>query len=261
MQLDVQKVNEFICKVFNYYNGRINIFNPAVLRIEWAIRHTSATGANTRNPNVVTVFPRVIERHFHEPHWFYYNIILCIIHELYHIDQDISFIRMTREPDYVRSIEAVVEMESYLYIANHQHELAEQFGFEDVIPYNEYYNAVKDSYETGALFVRKNYRTHMRSILKDLLNCEEHVVINNFDNAFTDPNSKISVIINNLMFVLKDGNLCMPVLQLNQILEEQFFQYSLRFAELNFGNVSGEPNHKMLVITTDCSNILGKIII
>ena len=79
MQLDVQYVNEFIYKVFNYYNGRINIFNPAVLHIEWVRKMNSENGATTRNPNVITIFPRVIQRYFPDPYWFYYNIILCII--------------------------------------------------------------------------------------------------------------------------------------------------------------------------------------
>ena len=261
MQLDVQYVNEFIYKVFNYYNGRINIFNPAVLHIEWVRKMNSENGATTRNPNVITIFPRVIQRYFPDPYWFYYNIILCIIHELHHVDQDISFVRMATDAMYVHNIEAVVEMDTYLYMANHQREIAEQFGFQDIIPYNKYYESAKGLFETGELFIRRDYRMHMISILKDFLNCDNHPLIAKFDTAFIDPTTKIDVIINDKMFTLKDKELCMPVAQLNSILEEEFFKYNLRYAELNFGVVSGAVNTKMLVITTKCSNFIGKAVL
>lgn len=261
MQLDAQHVNEFIYKVFNYYNGRINTFNPAVLHIEWTRHMGSENGATTRNPNVVTIFPRVIERHFSDPYWFHYNIILCIIHELHHIDQDISFIRMSQDPNYLHNIESIVELDSYLFMANHQREIAEQFGFEDIIPYNKYYDAAKDLFETGSLFIRKDYRTHMLSVLKDFLNCEEHPVIIKFDTVFQIPSSNIDVFINDKLFALKKGNLCMPIAQLNEILEDEFFKYNLRYAELAFGVDMNDKsgNSRILFIKTKCSNFIGKI--
>lgn len=261
MQLDTQQINKFIYNVFNYYNGRINIFNPAVLHIEWVRKMNSSNGATTRNPNIITIYPMVIYRHFADPHWFYYNIILCIIHELFHIDQDISYIQMATNPKYVHEIESIVEMESYLYIANHQIEILMQFGFEDTIPYNNYYNAIKDTFEIGKLYTRRDYRTHMISILKDILHCEEHPIIDKFDSVFRQINSNINVILNGSTFVLKNKNLCMPIAQLNEILEQEFFRYNLRSANVWFINSSAEENTKVLIINSDCSNFIGKVVL
>ena len=77
-----QQMNEFITNAFNYFNGRINIFNKARLIINWCNMESSCTGGLTTNPNCVTIFPCVIERYSSTEIDFLLNVILIIIHEL-----------------------------------------------------------------------------------------------------------------------------------------------------------------------------------
>ena len=252
-----QKVNDFITRVFNYYNGRINIFNLAVLQIEWSLRLDSTNGATARNPNIVTIFPLVTARYSDDIYWFYHNLIISIIHELFHTDQVVCYVRMY-EPEYCKAIESVVEMETYLYIANNQSELQREFGFVDRVPYMNYYPAIESTFETGRLYQRRDYRTHCIAILQDLLHKYTDELINEFDKAFCDMTSVIYCKINDKSFILKNKDLCMPVMQLNQILYEEYYRYNLRGSRTKFIS-DFSTNEHLLMVRSDCSNYMGKI--
>ena len=161
-------VNGFIISVFDYYNGRINPFNIAKLQIEWTHQYTSSNGATSRNPNVVTIYPLVLDRFFKDPYWFKFNIINCIIHELMHTDQEINFLKMRNDITYRTMIENITEMETFLYISNNRIDIYKKFGlkFNNMDPY---YPALYNSgLETGRRYRRRNYFTHMISILQEI---------------------------------------------------------------------------------------------
>jgi len=255
---DIETVNAFIVSVFNYYNGKINPFNIARLQIDWTHQYGSSNGATSRNPNVVTVYPLVLDRYFENPYWFNFNIINCIIHELTHTDQEINFLKMKSDINYRTLIENITEMETFLYMSNHRIEIQRVFG----VKYNNmdpYYPALYNSgLETGCRYIRRNYYTHMISMLQEITHSESNDIIEYFRIAFTDINSVIIMRINNKEFTLKDHLQCMPLLQLNDIMEEEFYKYNLRSANSSINQLS--QNVYYLNIETKCKNIMMKLI-
>ena len=170
------RIEEFTIKVFNLYNGRINVFNkPAKLNIEWALRYNSNNGGSARNPSNITIYPEVIRRAVADEYHFWYNLIVCVIHELFHVDQVICYPKLMYDEAYKNIIESAVEMETYLFIANHQYEIAQSIGFDDRIRYDQYYDAIKDKFETGRLYQRRDYHSHMISVLQDMLFTEKGI--------------------------------------------------------------------------------------
>lgn len=258
MIYDKEEVNRFILSVFDYYNGRINPFNIARLKIEWSHQYGSTNGATSRNPNIITVYPLVLNRYFKDEYWFKFNIINCIIHELTHTDQQINFLRMKSDISYRTLIENITEMETFLYMSNHRIEIQRVFG----LNYNNmdpYYPALYSSgLETGYMYIRRNYFTHMISMLQEITHSENNPIIELFCKVFNDANSVIIMNINNKEFTLKDQLHCMPLLQLNGIMEEEFYKYDLRSANSSMNQLS--QNVYYLSIDTKCKNIMMKII-
>ena len=256
-------ISTFITRVFNYYDGYINTFNtPAVLNIDYSLQYNSHIGGTSRNPNVVTIYPYILERYSDSLNEFYYNLIVTIIHELYHVDQDINYIKMIFDPAYAKQIEYTVEAYTYLYIANHQHEIAQQFGYCDPREYSVYSSFVEEHYETGQLYHRRDYYTHLISILRDIMydDSDENIIIEWFKQTFLNTESIIEIIINQKMFILKYKDRCIPLAQLNSILEEEFFKYNLRSATVEYEWGDANTNVYTLVIKTNCSQQLYHII-
>ena len=71
----IEAVNTIITNVFNYFNGRVNIFQKARLYINWCSVQGSSNGGLTTNPNCVIIYPRVIERYSNSKEEFIINII------------------------------------------------------------------------------------------------------------------------------------------------------------------------------------------
>lgn len=252
-------IDSLILKAFNIYNGRINIFNqPAMLQIDWLMHPNSGKAGTSANPNIITIYPSIIARHCTNMSWFKYQIILSIMHELYHTDQVINYPRMIMDPVYRDFIENVVEMESHLYLAHNKEQIKRDFGIDDLIESNKFYDILeKDGYETGTLFKRRNYKSHFIGLILDMLYGRKSTVIEALDFIFDDPNSIITVIFNeSISFTVKDGTLCMPLPQLNQIMYENFFQYNSRGALAQLRQTVGS-NIWRLYIKTSVSNRLG----
>lgn len=246
-----QRITKFAYRVFNFYNGKINIYNDAIMEVSWLYCIGSTRVATARNPNHITLFPMVLLRVF-EPnsYWFWFNLYAAIIHELFHTDQLISYIRMRNDPDYMRLIESHVEMETYLYIGSHLNEL-QQFGLDDRVGAMNYYGFAA-GFETGSLYQRGNYMEHMISMLKDILYLDEHPVLDEFRYIFSIPESRIDCKINEVYFNLKTEDRLFPIEKLNKIFEEQFFKYSLWRGEVCIN--SNMHNHYVLHISTSCRN-------
>ena len=259
MQVSKQESNDFINKVFNYYNGKINIFNKARMFIDWGLHLDTTTGGISMNPNIMYVFPRVILRFFPNPYWFKYNLVVCIIHELFHIDQDVNYHRMMVDPEYCQMIEHTVEIETYLYIANHRKEIYHVAGIADVVPEGGYYQSIVTAgFEHGYIYHRMTYYSHILSILQDLTHENQSETIDNVMKIMRDPNSKLELLwLRELVqFTLKDGPLCMPLEQLNDILYDLYFKYTLRGSRLTL--LQKDANSYILNIETRCSNLMYK---
>ena len=79
--IDKEYIESFSYKIFNYLNGKVNIFNcPATLTIEWAELYGRDTAAISMNPNIVILYPRIILRNVSYEYDLYYNIFISLIH-------------------------------------------------------------------------------------------------------------------------------------------------------------------------------------
>ena len=250
-------VNEFIEKIFNFYNGKINRFNTARLHIEWANLYNSTIGGQTMNPDIVYIFPTVLMRQFTDPYFFWFNTLVSTIHELFHIDQDINFLQMSN-PEYCRLIESAVEIETYLYIANHQIEIAQNIGFQDRTPPDIYYPSIASTFETGRLYKRRNYFSHCLNMIRQMMFITDNDITREFTSKFHDPQSIINIKINNCFFTLKDKMQCMPIQQLNDIMYNEFFKYTLQSSSIDLYNM--DDNITLLEINPQCTNLMGKFI-
>ena len=253
-----EPIIEFAHRVFDYYNGRINVFNnKAILYIDFVNVWGSGVVGTSRNPNIVYLYPYVLERYVETAYDFWYNMIVTIIHELHHIDQDINYIRLSKDSKYKEYIEDSVDVSTYLYIANNRKEILEKFGLENEMEANEYIDMLEQNFNMGYLYKRRNYLTHMVSMLRDLIYVDgDHPTIDKFIKIFNDLDSKIYVHINNTEFILKDGVYCMNVNQLNGIMEEEFFHYNLRYAFVEIVTKSISRKEYTMTISTNCSNLM-----
>ena len=122
---DRKEVEDFIHKVFNYYNGRINRIIPSFINIEWILDDLNTLGF-TNVAGTVTIYPMVFQYYSDSKIYFNLNIIMAIIHELHHVDQYIEYNQMHYRKDFVESIEFPVEFMTWC--ANHKCEISELTG-------------------------------------------------------------------------------------------------------------------------------------
>ena len=253
------EVEQFIHTVFDYYNGRINVYNRAKLEINWLMNHNSMVGAYSRNPNVVVIYPKAIYRYATNDNSFKYAMLMCIIHELYHQDQDIDYIRMVNDPQYKQYIENAVEVQTYLYIAYNVMNIERLFGVISPIDPSMYSTLLQNmgAYDLGR-YHRCTYVSHFISMFKEIMHSSNNSAIDIINNAFMDIKSIITVIFDNTKFVLKNGEYCMPMEQLNDILDDLFFKYSYRGASVNLNLVNG--TEYILTINSKCFKKLYSLI-
>lgn len=85
------EINDFIIKVFNYYNGKINIINnKAILNINWKQSKESITMGDCTIPNVITIYPVCIMCDYNDNE-LKMMIVETIVHELHHADQLLDY--------------------------------------------------------------------------------------------------------------------------------------------------------------------------
>ena len=257
--MDMQKSSEFISKAFHRYNGIINVFNPAILQINNCGTH-SQIGGKCAHPNIVSIFPRVIwtiAQNFDE---FKYIALVTIIHELHHCDQIIDYHKLRNNDEYKNVIESVTEMETYLYVANHAHEIASEFDIGCMTPYNKYYDVVcMMGYETGMPYQRRDYVSHLMCLITDMLSGRSEDIVSVLkERVLYDAESSLIIKIDNTEFYVKRGLLAMPLGQLNGLFYEGFFKYDLRGAVGQLKSNDGIT--WTLKIVTNCDKLLYNLV-
>ena len=229
-------INEFIVKVFSYYNGTINKVNyPALLQIEWINKHDIRSIGISTNPNVVRIYPAVLLRELGanaNEYEIKYNLLETIIHELFHTDQVIYYEMMVTNAQYRNAIEAQVELQTALYIATHSNEI-NMFIDNTVIDNDALNKVINRFYPIGGLYHRRTYTEHILIILSEI-----------FDKVYMDKisqdirfiiehntNLKIRVLLNNNELVIKEGANLASINQINMFFHNLYFQYSCRWKE------------------------------
>lgn len=104
----VEFSNEFIQKVFNFYNGKINKSVRAVLKINWAMPDEELWGT-TLSSGIVMIYPVAIILSSANEEVLRYVLYETVIHELSHIDQIVDYNRYVVDDEYKASVEACVE--------------------------------------------------------------------------------------------------------------------------------------------------------
>ena len=167
--INYNEINDFIIKVFNYYNGRINVINKAILDINWCNLNMCNAGGFSRLPNIVIINPMVILR-FHEYNEYIskVQIIETIIHELYHTDQLINYNLYISDINFNRFIEHSCELETSIYIAGHRQEIYNIFGIDVNIDKNQYNKIINYWYYPGIEYRRRYFYDHVFMCIDNL---------------------------------------------------------------------------------------------
>ena len=167
--VNYNEINDFINKVFKYYNGKINIINRAVLDINWCNLNMCNAGGYSRLPNIVIINPMVILR-FHEYNEYIVKmqIIETIIHELYHSDQMINYNLYVSDINYNKFIEHSCELETAIYIASHRQEIYNIFGIDIAIDKNQYNQIINYWYYPGVVYQRRYFHDHVFMCIDNL---------------------------------------------------------------------------------------------
>jgi hypothetical protein len=170
--INKEYVENFIRRVFNYYNGKINTCNIAVLKINWLCLAESEIGGSSFSPNIVEIYPQVISRFVNSEYEYYCTIIETIIHELYHQDQVVDYVLIASNRSYRLNIESAVEVETVIYLANNQIDILNNFGIDMAefiaLSYNNrlsVYDPVNRGYKRRSIFM--HYLIVIREIVYD----------------------------------------------------------------------------------------------
>ena len=225
---DIYYIENFITTVFNYYNGKINTFQLAILDINWANLYDSNNAGTTTSPNKVIIYPNVILRHVKDINIFKDIVLNTIIHELYHIDQFILY-PMLNNPAYRNRIENAVEFMVATYQANHTVEISSLLGHNFCID-NRALNAYINRYADGNIYNRCKFKDHLCSVIDALINdtYRTQYVINEITQQFNNPISRIYLNINNECdYVIKDKDLIIDVDEFNDILNKNIYLTNL----------------------------------
>lgn len=198
--INYNEINDFIIKVFNYYNGKINIINKAVLDINWANLYTCDAGGYSRLPNIVVINPNVIFRYYGSSEVnVKIAIIEAIIHELYHTDQLINYRLYVSDINYNKFIEYACEVQTAIYIAGHIQEICNMFGINIRMSNMAYNNCMTYWDLPGVKYQRRYYHDHIFMCIDNICNFDKEIVsiIHEFIKYNIETKSDIIININN----------------------------------------------------------------
>lgn len=204
------EVTDFINKVFNYYNGRINVVNnKAILNINWKQSEDNLTMGDCTIPNVITIYPVCIMCDYTDNE-LKMMVIETIIHELHHADQLLDYRLCKTDRKYVNIMEAACESQTAFYLLTHKQELYDIFGVYMHPNIIEYYNLKISSL---LIYSRKCYHDHIFECISDLYDFNNelrekiyYAIINNISN-----NKSIIICINDKSIYICNNGILTPL--------------------------------------------------
>lgn len=252
-----KQMDEFITNAFNYFNGRINIFQKARLIINWCNMEYSCTGGLTMNPNTVVIYPNVILRYSSNKYDFWTRLLLVIIHELYHVDQFIIYDLMTYDKSYHDMIENSVEINSASYLYNHINEINKALNLDIILysePVNEYiYHFVGPN----IYYHRKKYTEHLISVFMDMVSLSAYESIKDVVLALmNNPESLIKISINGNELIVKNKAFLQDINVLNDYLYHNYY-YKGYMTNESFEVVECEDNGACFKIESEMKYYIG----
>jgi hypothetical protein len=215
-----EEINNYIIDVFNYYNGKINIFNKAILNINWANLTECIDAGYSKPPNIVVVNPLVTARFNNDIMDLKISILRTIIHELYHTDQIIDYNLYSSDSNYNDYIEYSCELETILYIASHILEINDVFNLDMIYDRNKYAKIISNCHIPGVRYERKRYNDHVLACIDNICNFDKEtkfMLQQDILNAFTNSKSIILEINDSIIFISFRGEL-MPINHFNELI-------------------------------------------
>ena len=216
--VNYEELNNFIIKVFNYYNGKINVINRAVLDINWCNLIGYNITGHSCLPNIVSINPMVIIRTLN------YNmysakatIVLTIIHELYHIDQAIDYHMYTIDDKYKDLIENSCELQTIIYMLGHIQEIYNNFG----VKFNKdryiEANVINKLYYPGVRYERRTVIRHIFMYFNMLLHDEnDRIDLRSFIENTINNNKNITLYINDKIINIYNGGKIISIDEFNK---------------------------------------------
>lgn len=258
--INYNEINDFINKVFNYYNGRINPINKAILDINWCNLMMCDAGGYSRLPNIVVINPNVIIRYYgnNNDTNIKIAIIETIIHELYHTDQLINYTLYTSDMNYNKFIEHACEVQTAIYIAGHVQEVCNVFGIKTHISNKAYNNCMIYWDQPGVTYQRRYYYDHIFMCIDDLcnLNIETAPKIHQFITDNIQAKNDIIININNETIpVCLNGEL-MCIDKFNEIISKYICTgiHNVKHEVIYYKN----PHELVINIETEILNLMCK---
>lgn len=250
--------NEFITKIFNYYNGRINKKFSAMIQINWINASNDPLGL-FKPPGIVVINAGFIYERTGSEFIFVMNIIDTIIHELYHADQYVDTAYFNSIEEYEESVEVPVNRMSINYILSHTDEIiwiSNGIINRDNIDYNYLSSRIKEGY----VYNETDITRYIFQLLVDILRFEDrsidvfgklyYDIINNGDDLLLNIDEHFYTIICGGV-ITTDYNL------INMYLRYALKDHDYRQFEIEIRNVG---DSYMLIVNTTCENPMCEII-
>lgn len=257
-----EEYGNIIHRFFDYFNGRVNLFNrPAKLIIDWEARRDSTILATTSLPNIVVFYPEVAFRIFVYDEAMINETLVTIIHELFHVDQEIDPVRLRVDEYYKKEIEDTIEYEAHMFVAQHLMEIKQVFGIDSFMDYKNFTPLLDAAGYLGHYYHRRNYISHFAHMVEDMVHVSGSKSWLAIKTVMSDPKTNLGVTIDNqCQFMLKIGEEAMPVDQLNEIMYQYYFRYNYRGARVYMTAGSHCGLDWEIHIDTNCTNQLYKVI-
>ena len=215
-----RKLEYLIGKYFAYFNGRVNTFNKAVLKIEWCRGRENIAG-KTYAPNVVIIRPLVLIDVSENTTGVLFRAVETIIHELYHVDQ--YYLISILDPEYVKyQVEDPVEAMTALYMISNARQIENFIN----VPLHEinlqlYFSTV--NYNAVSEYIRLNFRSYMVKVFSNFTTSN---FIDFIDLMKTANNPTVIININNTnIFLAIDRGNYASLDQFNQFMYDNVYKY------------------------------------
>ena len=236
-------VDDFITYLFNTFNGRINICNPAVLDICHLDR--GAKLGETKFPGIVIINEMSLIKLSKNIKEFIVLAMETIIHELHHDDQVLMSTRVNTDSDYTKSLEVSVEFMTYSYIMNNLNAIIkcindyfemQYITMQDVQQYLVNYTNTRSAYSNSLnkwyQYNRTDQYDHILVSVLNMLGYNEFGkdITNLLYKVFEDESSTVFFIINDkecpIRFMSTDGEMCLiDMVAFNEFIYDAYFKY------------------------------------
>lgn len=241
-QLKAQ-VNDLITRAFAYYDGRINVFNtPVRYFIDFSERKSTNFIGTTELPNLVYIYPAVLARYIDPEKLrfkYMYSILETVIHELFHVDQVIDYVRMSQDKAYKDAIENAADLQTNIYISNNLNEIEKVFNMQINRDELSYFRKMINEYsQPGSWYYRKNMLMQLLGIVKEIFSAERYI-----DEMLADlqvPRAGIKIVIGDQEFTLMDEEYGWRTIQaFNDFMFDNFYKYNRRNISVGYGITRG----------------------